>query len=316
MFKSILRPSNCRPIITSLQFNKYYYSSYALKTLGGEPGSGNYRLYLQDKETLKPLSFFHDVPLRPPQKNNDDVFNMVVEIPRWTNPKLEINKDLIYNPIIQDTKKGKPRFVPNVFPFKGYMHNYGALPQTWEDPNEKCEHTGNYGDNDPIDVCEIGQLIGYTGQIKQVKVLGILALLDEGETDWKVIALDTSDPLSNVIDNIQDVEKYMPGYLAHTRNWFRDYKLPDGKPANEFGLDGEFMNKNFALDIINQTSKSWGELIQKSSDNSGGIAVTNTTLNPTPGYTEEASEKDIPDDIIPQSSPKTLNLDLDKWHFV
>jgi inorganic pyrophosphatase len=33
------------------------------------------------------------------------------------------------NPIKQDIKKGKLRFVKNVFPHKGYIWNYGALPQ-------------------------------------------------------------------------------------------------------------------------------------------------------------------------------------------
>ena len=28
--------------------------------------------------------------------------------------------------------------------------------QTWEDPNRTDEHTQQKGDNDPIDVCEIG----------------------------------------------------------------------------------------------------------------------------------------------------------------
>jgi hypothetical protein len=35
------------------------------------------------------------------------------------------------NPIIQDTKKGKLRFVRNCFPHKGYIWNYGAFPQVW-----------------------------------------------------------------------------------------------------------------------------------------------------------------------------------------
>lgn len=35
------------------------------------------------------------------------------------------------NPIKQDSKKGKPRFVKNVFPYKGYIWNYGAIPQVW-----------------------------------------------------------------------------------------------------------------------------------------------------------------------------------------
>lgn len=33
-----------------------------------------------------------------------------------------------------------------------------------------------------------------SGQVIQVKVLGILAMIDEGETDWKVIAINVKDP--------------------------------------------------------------------------------------------------------------------------
>jgi len=33
------------------------------------------------------------------------------------------------NPIKQDVKKGKMRFVKNHFPYRGYMWNYGAIPQ-------------------------------------------------------------------------------------------------------------------------------------------------------------------------------------------
>lgn len=33
-----------------------------------------------------------------------------------------------------------------------------------------------------------------TGQVIQVKVLGILAMIDEGEMDWKVIAINAEDP--------------------------------------------------------------------------------------------------------------------------
>lgn len=37
-------------------------------------------------------------------------------------------KDLL-NPIKQDVKKEKLRYVANVFPHKGYIWNYGAIPQ-------------------------------------------------------------------------------------------------------------------------------------------------------------------------------------------
>ena len=33
------------------------------------------------------------------------------------------------NPLKQDVKKGSLRYVANVFPHKGYIWNYGAIPQ-------------------------------------------------------------------------------------------------------------------------------------------------------------------------------------------
>lgn len=84
------------------------------------------------------------------------------------------------NPIKQDVKKGKPRFVANCFPHHGYIWNYGALPQTWENPEHLDDATGCKGDNDPIDVLEIGYRVAKRGEILQVKILGTLALIDEG----------------------------------------------------------------------------------------------------------------------------------------
>ncbi|VEL20116.1 unnamed protein product [Protopolystoma xenopodis] len=137
---------------------------------------------------------------------------MLVEIPRWTNAKMEICKEEYLNPIKQDIKKGQLRYVDNVFPHKGYMWNYGALPQTWEDPNHFDKDTNAKGDNDPIDVCEIGSLIFERGSVVPVKILGILAMIDEGvlflskilfylgETDWKLIAIHANDPLAKDLD--------------------------------------------------------------------------------------------------------------------
>lgn len=62
-------------------------------------------------------------------------------------------------------------------------------------------------------MCEIGETIGYVGQVKQVKVLGVMALLDEGETDWKVLVIDVNDPLAAKLNDIEDVERHMPGLV-------------------------------------------------------------------------------------------------------
>lgn len=54
---------------------------------------------------------------------------MIVEVPRWTNAKMEISKEEPFNPIKQDIKRGKLRYVRNCFPHHGYIWNYGAFPQ-------------------------------------------------------------------------------------------------------------------------------------------------------------------------------------------
>ncbi len=95
------------------------------------------------------------------------------------------------------------------------------LFQTWEDPSRTHPETKARGDNDPLDVCEIGEQVGFVGQVKQVKVLGIMALLDEGETDWKVIVIDVTDPLASKLNDIEDVKKHLRGLIKDTNEWFR-----------------------------------------------------------------------------------------------
>ena len=73
------------------------------------------------------VSPFHDIPLFADQNNG--ILNMVVEVPRWTNAKMEISKEEPFNPIKQDVKKGRLRYVRNCFPHHGYIWNYGAFPQ-------------------------------------------------------------------------------------------------------------------------------------------------------------------------------------------
>ena len=135
-----------------------------------------------------------------------------------------------------------------------------ARTQTWEDPNQTHPETKAQGDNDPLDVCEIGEQVGYVGQVKQVKVLGIMALLDEGETDWKVIVIDVRDPLASRMNDIEDVERQLPGLIRATNEWFRIYKIPDGKPENNFAFSGEAKNKKYATEIIHECHEAWRRL--------------------------------------------------------
>ena len=96
-------------------------------------------------------------------------------------------------------------------------------------------------------MCEIGEHVAKAGEVKQVKVLGVMALLDEEETDWKIIVIDVNDPLAPKLNDIEDVERHLPGLLRATNEWFRIYKIPDGKPENQFAFSGECKNRKYAI---------------------------------------------------------------------
>ena len=233
----------------------------------GSLNKDNFRLFFKDNNTGKVVSPFHDIPLYRDEANN--IFNMVVEVPRWTNAKMEINLKEKMNPIKQDIKKGKLRYVANCFPHHGYIWNYGAIPQTWEDPEHTDSSTGCKGDGDPVDVCEIGSKVHKRGEVIGVKILGCLAMIDEGETDWKVIAIDVNDPKAKDLNDIDDVEKEMAGRLAATVEWFKIYKMPDGKPANEFAFEGRPKDKAFTLGVMKQLHEQWKSMMSKAEDSNG-----------------------------------------------
>lgn len=64
-------------------------------------------------------------------------------------------------------------------------------------------------------------------------------MVDEGETDWKIVVIDVENPLAEQIQDIEHVERHMPGYLETMKEWFCVYKVPDGKGRNEVALGGE-----------------------------------------------------------------------------
>lgn len=94
-----------------------------------------------------------------------------------------------------------------------------------------------------------------------MKVLGILMMIDEGEADWKLITIDKDDKWAPFMNNIDDVEEQLPGLLDAIREWYRTYKIPDGKPPNTFGLDEKFMDKAYALEIMEECNHAWRELV-------------------------------------------------------
>eukprot|EP01063_Lacrimia_lanifica_P034109 TRINITY_DN6231_c2_g1_i1.p1 TRINITY_DN6231_c2_g1~~TRINITY_DN6231_c2_g1_i1.p1 ORF type:complete len:1158 (+),score=462.41 TRINITY_DN6231_c2_g1_i1:43-3474(+) len=219
-----------------------------------------YSVYVtNDKnETISP---WHDVPIGVAGEGN--IVNMVVEFPRGTNAKYEVQKNLPHNPIKQDTKDGRARYYTYGLAF----FNNGLIPQTWENSGEKDEE-GNLGDNDPLDIMEIGSTPLPMGSVVRVKVLGSIGMLDGGETDHKVIAIALDDPLAAEVNNIEDLKELKAAGVdlpTRIREWLRRYKTtdksdPDEAKLNTFLNDGKFHGPGEAMKIIEETHKQWSAL--------------------------------------------------------
>lgn len=227
---------------------------------GGEQDTLEYRIQAVSGEG-KNISLWHDVSLvhiDPETKKETPYLNFVNEISKFSRKKYEVATNEPGNPIKQDTKKGMLREFK-----KGDIYfNYGCFPQTWEDPTFiHPDADGCRGDNDPVDVVEIGAKIIKPGDIRPVKVLGILCMIDEGECDWKVVTIDAEDKWAPFLNDIEDVEIEMPGMLSAIREWYRTYKIPDGKPPNVFGLGEKFMNKEYATTVIEECHHFWELLV-------------------------------------------------------
>ena len=200
------------------------------------------------------------------------------------------------------------------------MFNYGFLPQTWEDPTYSPEDTACPGDNDPIDCVEIGALQLATGAVCAVKVLGVLALIDDGETDWKVIVISISDPMSHLMSDIDDVEVHLPGAIKAVREYFRDYKSFSGK-INTYGLKAQCMPKSYAVKVIDDTHKHWQNLHLTRKQNivgPGGVEVVTVAPGQVPTNTATAAGGDkavdtaavaeVPSDVSVSLSPKVNQM--------
>lgn len=190
-----------------------------------------------------------------------------------------------------------------------------VLKQTWEDPNHTDKDTKCCGDNDPIDVCEIGTLVCSPGQVIQVKVLGVLAMIDEGETDWKLIAINADDPEAPSLNSIEDVRKSRSGHLEATVDWFKKYKVPDGKPENQFAFNGQFKDKDFAMEVIKSTHEHWRALVQKQT-NGGEIDCKNVSVCESPfKFTGEDACNVVK---LAPAGGEALPVppEVDKWHFL
>lgn len=240
------------------------FSAWTTQTTGTRD-TLEWRMFFDNKEESKRISPWHDIPMTA----EGGMYNYINEIPKGERAKMEVATDEDQTPIKQDTKKGKLRY----FAYGDMPFNYGCIPQTWEDPNSVHPSTGYVGDNDPVDVVEIGSDPLEIGSVTPVKLIGIMALIDEEETDWKVIAIRKDHALASVLHDVDDLETHLPGTVEAIREWFRMYKTADGKPENKFSFDEKALGKEFAKQIVEETHTSYKELLAGIIPNKKGLVL-------------------------------------------
>lgn len=102
---------------------KFDYSAVSLREVGAR-NTLDWRIWLLHK--CNPISFWHDVPLYP-YENDTKIINVVVEIPRWTDGKIELESSEALTPIFHDDRNDAPRFVESVYPHRSYPFVYGSV---------------------------------------------------------------------------------------------------------------------------------------------------------------------------------------------
>jgi hypothetical protein len=78
--------------------------------------------------------------------------------------------------------------------------------------------------------------------IFQVKLIGRL-LLSTSRTLLLIKSMVIQFKTKFSSSDASDIEKVLPGKLDEVFTFLRDYKIPDGKPANTFAFDGQLKDK-------------------------------------------------------------------------
>jgi inorganic pyrophosphatase len=266
--------------VTQLQYFNRTYSKFNTPPFNinciqserrGTLGTLEFELYLKNSLTNQYISPWHDIPLNVAGENH--IYHYVHEIGKGERRKMEVNTSVTYNPIKQDVSKGKPR----EFSYGDLPFNYGCIPQTWEDPEASPSDLPNLlGDNDPVDVVELSQQPLELGKIYTIKILGALALIDQGEVDWKILAIRTDDQIAQELQDIHHIKQKYPQLLESVFHWFKYYKTTDNKPENTFALEGRAMDRQYAIKVIEETHENWNKLIRR-----GGSSTNNKLWIPS-----------------------------------
>jgi inorganic pyrophosphatase len=136
----------------------------------------------------------------------------IIEINRGSKNKYEIDK-----------KTGLIALDRAMHTAQDYPFDYGFVPQTlWDD-------------GDALDVVVLTTYPLFPGILVRVRPVAIIHMIDNGESDAKIVAVPTEDPRFDEVIDLQDVNKHTIKEIEH---FFLTYKKIQKKEVTISGIEG------------------------------------------------------------------------------
>lgn len=173
---------------------------------------------------------WHDVTFG---EESPAIVQCIIEIPSGSKAKYELDKE-----------SGLLRLDRVLFSAVHYPANYGFIPRTY------CD------DKDPLDVLVISQVEVVPFCIVNAKVIGVMRMLDGGESDDKIIAVAADDISVNHYNDITDLP---PHTILEVQRFFEDYKKLENK---EVVVEG-FLGREEAYRIVNESIELYNVTFKK-----------------------------------------------------
>lgn len=160
-----------------------------------------------------------NVPIGP---NAPEEFNVIIEIPRFSTNKYEMDPDL-----------GVMRLDRVLYSPLFYPWDYGFIPQT------------KYLDGDPVDCLVLISHGTYPGVVVDAKPIGVLEMIDGGLPDEKILCVASKDPRFGNRDSMEKIHQHTLDEIVH---FFEVYKTLEQKSVEIFGWKG----RDEALAIVDK----------------------------------------------------------------
>lgn len=157
------------------------------------------------------------------------VVECTIEIPMGTKNKFEVNK-----------KTHKIKLDRVLYSALTYPGEYGFIENTLAD------------DGDPLDIIVISSYPTFPGCVVDARILGYLAVVDDGKNDEKIIAVVDKDPRFDHINEIEDIPEHQKDEI---KDFFKNYKTLQNIKVET----NDFHGKDDALKILEECIQRFNE---------------------------------------------------------